>query len=299
MNFRELSQQWLADIHARKVKASTAINVAGEISRYLYPRIGDQHIDDITPKMLVDLLLQIASESTYLAKRLCQRLDAIYVYAGVMGYTDTNPAHKLSGFLPRHRESHQPYLSDDKDLSRLLRRADKVPRISPAVKAAFFTLVYTATRRSEVCLAQRNEFDLKAGVWKIPADRTKTGNAQTVVLSKQVIKLLSAEFERIESPWAFTSPHVAGGLKPINSWAPYYLIVKLRYQGDQCLHGFRHIFSTRAHEHGWNSDAVELCLGHAIPGVKGVYNHAQMLRQRREVMDWWASHIDALRSAKI
>lgn len=299
MNFRELSQQWLADIHARKVKAATAANVAGEVSRYLYPRIGDQHIDEITPKMLVDMLLDIGTDAPQLAKRLCQRLNAIYVYAGVMGYTSHNPAYRIDNFLLKHKSKHHPHLTCDKDLSRLLRRADKMTRISPAVKAAFFTLVYTASRRSEICLAQRSEFELKTGIWKIPADRTKTGNAQTVILSKQVVKLLSAEFERIESPWAFTSPHMTGGLRPISAWAPYYLIVKLKYQGDQCLHGFRHIFSTKAHEQGWNSDAVELCLGHTIQGVRGVYNHAQMLDQRREIIQWWADHLDALRGADL
>ncbi|MDO5651032.1 MAG: hypothetical protein Q4G13_02710 [Moraxella sp.] len=58
------------------------------------------------------------------------------------------------------------------------------------------------------------------------------------------------------------------------------------------MHGFRHIFSTHAHEHGFAPDVIELCLSHKIAGVRGVYNHAQMLDKRRELMYWWADVLD-------
>lgn len=296
MKFRVLATEWLADVHAKQVKKTTSANVGGEVSRHLLSKIGDNTIDDITPKQLLDLLMSISIKQPHLAKRLCQRLNAIYIYAGIMGYTDKNPAYRLSDFLQKGKFKHHAHLTDSKKLSKLLKAVGQEQTISPAVKSAFWVIVYTATRRSETCLALRSEFDLLNRLWHIPAERTKTCNPQTVVLSSQVIDILTAEFARIESPWAFTSPYTKDGLKHIDPWSPYYLLTKSGYQGKQTLHGFRHIFSTEIHNASYNSDAVELSLGHVITGVKGVYNHAQMLEQRAEIMQYWADYIDSLRS---
>lgn len=298
MIFRQLAKEWLQDVHAKHVTPKTSENISGEINRHLLVYIGDFDIDEITPKFLLDTLLTIAQGSPYLAKRLCQRLNAMYVYAGIMGYTDKNPAYQLDTFLPKHRPSCHAYVENKSDLSTLLKSVDKDKTTSRAVKAAFWVLVYTATRRSETCLALRNEFDLAGKTWTIPAQHTKTRNTQTVILSTQVVEILTAEFGRIDSPWAFTSPHARHGLKHIDPWSPYYMLVKLGYAGKQTMHGFRHLFSTYAHDAEFNSDAIELSLGHVIGGVKGVYNHAQMLEQRAKIMQAWADYIDDLRGAR-
>lgn len=296
MKFKTLAREWLDEVHTKQVKDSTSLNVGGEVSRHLFKRIGDLDIIEITPKILLDILLEISTHSPHLAKRLCQRLNAIFVYAGIMGYIDSNPAYRLSAFLPKNKVRHHNHISDAAQLSQLLKDVDKERGISPATKSAFWVLVYTSTRRSETCLALRSEFDLPNRIWHIPADRTKTGNAHTVTLSEQVITVLSKEFARVpQSPWAFTSPHTKADFKHIDPWSPYYLLVKLGYQGKQTLHGFRHIFSTHMHNLEKNSDAIELSLGHVIPGVKGVYNHAQMFDQRFDIMQEWADYIDNLR----
>lgn len=51
---------------------------------------------------------------------------------------------------------------------------------------------------------------------------------------------------------------------------------------DFVIHDFRRTASTLLHEQGYNSDWVEKCLAHKIGGVRGVYNRAQYLNQRRE-----------------
>ncbi|EMZ82929.1 integrase family domain protein [Escherichia coli 2722950] len=43
----------------------------------------------------------------------------------------------------------------------------------------------------------------------------------------------------------------------------------------------------------WPDDAVEVQLAHANGGsVRGIYNHAQYLDKRREMMQWWADWLD-------
>ncbi len=49
-------------------------------------------------------------------------------------------------------------------------------------------------------------------------------------------------------------------------------------------------------EHEWPADAIEVQLAHANGGsVRGIYNHAQYLDKRREMMQWWADWLDEKR----
>lgn len=297
MKFKNLAMEWRVDVHAPKVTDATSINCGREIYTHLNPKIGDYDIANITPKILLSALQTIQKDSPYLAKRLLQRVDAIYVYANVMGYIDHNPAHRLSSFLVPHAHKHYSYLSGN-DLLKFFADIDKLKNISPASLAAFYLIVYTAVRRSEACKATRAEFDLDKRLWTIPAHRTKMRREHTVALSEQVVKLLQAEFARIDSPWAFTSPNTAKQLKPIDPWSPWYIIKKSGWNTKQTIHGFRHLFSTHAHEASvWTIDAIEISLSHKIGGVRGVYNHATMLDERRRLMQWYADEVDKWRGA--
>ncbi|VTQ29022.1 Putative prophage CPS-53 integrase [Streptococcus pneumoniae] len=66
------------------------------------------------------------------------------------------------------------------------------------------------------------------------------------------------------------------------------VIKQIGYEGLESGHGFRHEFSTIMNEHEWPADAIEVQLAHANGGsVRGIYNHAQYLDKRREMMQWW------------
>ncbi len=71
------------------------------------------------------------------------------------------------------------------------------------------------------------------------------------------------------------------------------VIKQIGYEGLESGHGFRHEFSTIMNEQEWPADAIEVQLAHANGGsVRGIYNHAQYLDKRREMMQWWADWID-------
>jgi hypothetical protein len=48
---------------------------------------------------------------------------------------------------------------------------------------------------------------------------------------------------------------------------------------------------------GWNPDLIELQLAHAERnGVRGAYNRAQRMAERRQMMQAWADYLDGLRN---
>lgn len=61
-------------------------------------------------------------------------------------------------------------------------------------------------------------------------------------------------------------------------------------------HSTRHTASTLLREHGWQKDHVETQLSHLEEGTAGDYNHANYLRQRRAMIQWYADYLDALKA---
>ena len=53
--------------------------------------------------------------------------------------------------------------------------------------------------------------------------------------------------------------------------------------------------STILHEKGFNTAWIELQLAHVDKNtIRGTYNHAQYLENRREMIQWYADYIDEL-----
>ena len=60
-------------------------------------------------------------------------------------------------------------------------------------------------------------------------------------------------------------------------------------------HGFRALASTQLHELGWNDRWIETQLSHADRNkIRGSYNHAKYLPQRRTMMQAWGDHLDEI-----
>src|SRR5690606_10870546 len=84
--------------------------------------------------------------------------------------------------------------------------------------------------------------------------------------------------------------------KSISDGAVNALFKRMGYRGRQTTHGLRHLISTALNEKGYEPDWVERQLAHGDPDkIRGTYNKAQYLEQRREMMQAWADQLDAMR----
>jgi len=55
----------------------------------------------------------------------------------------------------------------------------------------------------------------------------------------------------------------------------------------------RALASTTLNEQAFDADLIEAALAHVDKNtVRGVYNRAQYLERRREMMTWWGNHIE-------
>jgi integrase len=155
----------------------------------------------------------------------------------------------------------------------------------------------TFVRPDELRGARWDEIDEAKALWSIPAARMKKKRRDHVVpLSKPALEVLS-KLRPLTGNQSLLFPGRIQG-KPFSDVAHIKAVKKLS-NGKSTPHGFRHTASTILHEKDFPSDHVEMQLSHMEKNkVKGTYNKALYLDQRREMMQWWADYLDGVRDAK-
>ena len=219
------------------------------------------------------------------ASRIRRRIEAILAWATVRGYrTGANPAmwrNHLDKLLPRtskvRKVAHHaalPYSEVPAFIAKL-RQRERV-----TVKALEFAIL-TAARSGEVLGAKRDEFDLDAAVWSVPAQRMKGGRPHRVPLSPAAVRIVR------NGGSAFIFP----GSNPGEPLSPKAMHKALRRMGVAVtVHGFRSTFKDWAGECTSVANEVsEMALAHQIEsGVEKAYRRGDLFDKRRELMNAWA-----------
>ena len=288
--------QW-AKIHADDVLHSLERDVFGEI--------GDLPISELTPPRIMKVLRGIEDRGAIeTAKRVRQRISAVFVYAIANGFADTDPAEKLGAALKPLRKGRQPAITDLRLLRKMIREAEQ-DFARPVTRLALCMLALTAVRPSELRGARWEEFDGLNGsnpVWTIPASRMKgdldrkeeVGGAHLVPLAPQTVEILRAVWP-LTGSGCYVFPNDRHSHRPMSENAIGYLLNRAGYHGRHVPHGFRAAFSTIMNEwaerKGKEHDrkVIDLMLAHVPAGkVEGAYNRAAYMPRRRELALIWA-----------
>jgi integrase len=174
-------------------------------------------------------------------------------------------------------------LSDD-EIRNLWRALEHVPYpFGPFVKL----LLLTAQRRDEVAHMRWAEID--GNLWVIPRERYKNGRANAVPLSDSVQRILSSIPRTSE--YVFTTT----GRTPISGYSKAKAAVdKASGVGSWRFHDLRRTARSLMSRAGVSSDIAERVLGHAIPGVAGVYDRHSYTPEKRQALEKLADAIARL-----
>jgi integrase len=160
-------------------------------------------------------------------------------------------------------------------------------------RLALQLLAQTFVRTNELIGAEWGEFDLNNASWIIPAERMKMKAEHVVPLSRQALAML-AELKDISGSSRFVFPGRNRG-KPISNNTMLFALYRLGYKGKMTGHGFRAVASTILNESGFNPDIIERQLAHCERNdVRGAYNRAEYLLERKRMMQHWADYLDEI-----
>lgn len=122
-----------------------------------------------------------------------------------------------------------------------------------------------------------------------------------VPLSRQALAILR-ELHAVTGGGRLAFPSIHRPSECLSDGTLNAALRRLDYRADEIgTHGFRAMASTILNESGlWREDVIEAQLAHKRPGgtVRAAYNRARYLPERRKMMQWWADHLDTLRSGK-
>jgi integrase len=212
--------------------------------------------------------------------KIRQRLDKVFDDAAFFGRCSTNPVrmvrNKVSETPRGRKEGHYaalPFVQVPAFVQAL--------RAQPgsAARALEFALL-TAARTAEVLGAVWEEFDVKAGRWRVPPERMKAGEEHLVFLSPRALAILE-QMNRLGGVYVFPSP--LDPKRPLSSMAMLEVLKRMGYQKRTTVHGLcRASFSTWANDtDAARPDVIEACLAHRETDiVRAAYNRAAFHAER-------------------
>lgn len=117
-----------------------------------------------------------------------------------------------------------------------------------------------------------------------------------VPLSTQALSILK-QLQVITGNYSLVFPGRNDVRKPMSEASINKVIKLLGYHGRLTGHGFRHTMSPILHEHGFESAWIEMQLAHVDKNlIRGIYNHANYIPQRKNMMQWYSNYINSLQN---
>jgi len=296
-NFEVVAREWIAAKSPAWTPRYTGF-MTKRLENDLFPKLGSRPINEIAAPELLSVLRVIENRgATELANRAMQYCGQIFMYGIATGRADRNPASDIKGALKTHVKKHFVHLKGIElpEFLEKLRAYDGHLQTKLAVTLLMLTFVRTTELRG----ATWDEIDLDQAEWRIPAERMKMRRGHIVPLSRQAVAAFM-ELQRFNGQWKYVFPNPHKPIKHMSENAVLYALYRMGYHNRTTGHGFRHTASTILNESGlFNGDAIERQLAHVQGNkVRGAYNHAEYLPERRKMMQWWADYLDHLAAKK-
>ncbi len=265
---------------------------------YVFPKIGNRGVDQITVRDFADCLKPIWLEKPETASRVKQRCDTVMKWCVANGYIIASPVGVVDQLLSqqpgkRQRVEHHPAVPW-RNLPAVYANQLVRGRASDT-KLMLEILILTACRSSEVRMMAWNEIDFDKGIWTIPAARMKAKAAHRVPITSRVLAILQYKLAVTtdDNKLVFHS----------RKGTPYSDMTITKFLRDQRVesdtpgriataHGFRSTFRDWASENGYPRDMAERALAHTISNAtEAAYHRTDLLDKRREMMEAWRAFL--------
>jgi integrase len=304
--FEAVAREWLA-VKSFGWTDKNAEKMTSRLANHAFPSIGSLPIAEIGVAEVRPILTRLVERGHIeQAHRVCSTISCVFRYAMTLEKADRDPADALSDTLPPKPKRNFAHITDPDEIGGLL-RAIHGYRGSLPVECALKLAPMLFVRPGELRAAQWPEFDLEhpdGPRWTIPPARRKLKKADKenpsalphiVPLPMQAVTVLK-ELQPVTGRGQYLFPGERSDSRPISDNTLNAALRRLGFDKETLTtHGFRHMASTLLNEKGYNPDHIERQLSHVVPGVRGHYNKAQHMTERRQMMQDWANYLDSLK----
>lgn len=265
----------------------------------VFPHIGKLPIRSVTAAHLLEIVRRVeARGAVSVALLVRQWSSAIFRYAVATLRADGDPAAALRGAIQRPKVEHHKPLSQEQ-IKDFMAAVDEYGGYRTTVIALRLMLL-TFVRTVELRKAAWTEIDFERAEWRIPAERMKMREPHVVPLSGQAVAMLK-ELRSYTGGRSMLFPNYRRPKGCMTATTLNRALERMGFNGKGSIgfsaHGFRATASTILNEMGYRSDVIERQLAHADRDkVRASYNHAEYMKERRAMMQDWATYLDSLPS---
>ena len=258
------------------------------LERLIYPKLGRRPIESIKRSEIAHLLEQIGDQR---GPRMAGYAGSVLkiVFHWLERQSDDFRSPMIRGMAPNGSAARERVLND-RELQVFWRVASAWQH--PFARLAQFILL-TAARRNEAAEMVRSELD--GDVWTIPGSRYKSKTAHSIPLSKSARDVLAACPIIGTAGYLFT----LSGRRPVScNITKRHLDALMRAELAELerwtIHDLRRTSRTLMSRAGVSADIAERCLGHAIPGVRGIYDRHRFEDEKRAAFEALAAQIERI-----
>jgi integrase len=278
--------------------------------RVVYPhRIASRPIQEIKRSELVKLLDKIEDErGPQAAHQALAFLSRLFSWYASRNDDFRSPIVRGMGRVKPRERARKRVLSDEeiRDVWTALDRGSKIP---VCFKNLVRMLLLTAVRRTEAARMTGHEVEhlrrdgFEGDVWTCPAARMKGKLDHAVPLTPTIRGIVGERMNVTKArPFVFST---SDGKKPFSGYSKAKrelnkTIAELRKAGGRGpmppwqLHDLRRTAKTLMQRAGVRPDISERVLAHVIPGVEGVYDRYEYLKEKHDALLALAGLIDRI-----
>ena len=312
LSFETIARGW-HDLQKDRWAPVHQNDVITSLERDVFPYIGKMPLVGIDSPTVLKMLRRVEGRgSIETARRLRQRVSAVFVYAIGEGIAKEDPAAVvLKALQPMRKKGRQPALTDPDEAREVLIAAE-ASGASPVTKLASRLLALTQARPGMVRAAEWQEFEgvdwegYAFGpflpIWRVPAGRMKLildlkdeeAFEHIIPLCWQAVDVLRA-VRRLTGRGRLVFPGQRHAHRPLSENAIGYLYNRVGFFGRHVPHGWRSSLSTTMNalavkqRRKEDPAVIELMLAHVPENkVKAAYDRAGHMERRRELSQEWA-----------
>ncbi|MBG6243465.1 MAG: site-specific integrase [Candidatus Symbiopectobacterium sp. Dall1.0] len=290
---RDAIEYWVK--HYATGRVSSINNTVQKLNKHIYPHIGDMALSDCETRdwlQCFDLMkdIQVTAGALFYgckqALKFCRARK--YAISNALDDLKVSDIGKTAGKRDR--------VLTDVEIGQLWKFINSNNALLPYYSEWMKILIVFGCRSGEARLSRWVEWDFDNWLWTVPKEHSKT---ETVII-RPIPKKMRSYMEYLRAKHLRTG-YLLGEIKKLSTVASTAVKTSQRLGHDKhwTPHDLRRTLATRLNDMGVMPHVVEQLLGHAMPGVMGIYNRSQYLPEKLEALNRWMDRLDELAAKSV
>lgn len=288
VTFAKLAEEYIARRCSEKDSGHEDARI---IKHDLLKPWGSMLARDVTRRDVMDLTDGIKKRGGVMANRTLSVVRRLYNWGIDRELVEVNPTTRVKP--PAEEKPRDRVLGAD-EIKSFWHNLPKVPG-DPQTIAALRLVLVTAQRPGEVVGLRWEEID-EAGVWTIPAEKSKNGLAHRIPLAPVALEVLES-MHRKEEGFVFRSPSRPG--EPLTRHSLSHLLVRsreiLKVKEPFTPHDLRRTAASMMASAGVDRLVIAKVLNHVETGITGrVYERYGYDDEKRRALIIWGARLEEI-----